>query len=117
MSTSAPDTWSGQCSIHHLMLPCPVCTSGVGSKPFIPSEPPYTPQQPYLDPWMPSGVSSPNLTPLPQPPLYGFRFVPSVCDHCFCIHVPAESFAGIHDKPDHEQCCNCGVQWAFSDDH
>jgi hypothetical protein len=45
-------------------------------------------------------------SPLPQPPKYGYSFVPSVCEHCFCEE--SKSHWNV-PKPDHETCCNCGT--------
>ncbi len=52
---------------------------------------------------------SPNMmpTPLPPQPAFGFRFVPSACEHCFCRD--AEPVAWFTDRA-HQECCNCGVR-------
>jgi len=44
---------------------------------------------------------------LPPQPAFGFRFVPSVCEHCFCRD--AEPVAWFTDRV-HQECCNCGVR-------
>lgn len=113
--TPAPAIYGGHCQLHYKPLPCSTCTSDP-QLPWIPSLPPYQPyqpQQPYLDPWMPQGQLN-NLSPLPPFPLYGYRFVPSECDHCFCEYHEAEIFGGIQTGPDHEGCCNCGTRRAIS---
>jgi hypothetical protein len=57
------------------------------------------PDAPPAYPWM-----APQVAP-PQP-AFGFRFVPSVCEHCFCR--PINSAWDPQDG--HEECCNCGVR-------
>jgi hypothetical protein len=41
-------------------------------------------------------------------PAYGFRFVPSACEHCFCRVVSDRAIPLESDL--HEECCNCGVR-------
>jgi hypothetical protein len=44
---------------------------------------------------MPNGYSA---------PLYGFKFLPEHCEHCWCIDNDCYLREG------HHQCCNCGAQ-------
>jgi|ERR1039458_3473383 hypothetical protein len=46
---------------------------------------------------------------LPPPPAWGFRFVPTACEHCFCMPLGEWDHA-VTKAGDHEQCCNCGVR-------
>jgi len=111
---ASDDIYGGYCQLHHQTLPCHSCTSAPQPQ-FIPVHPYAPPVNPLpgFDPWMP-GSPSLNLSPIPIPPLYGFRFVPSVCDHCFCEYHEADTFGGVQTTPDHEGCCNCGTRRAIS---
>lgn len=103
--TVPPDNWGGYCHLHHLQFPCPSCTSS--PQPVaIPSV--WGPPPPLTDPWMP------NLSPLPPQPLFGFRFIPSVCEHCFCGRWESPVFGGVKATVDHEICCNCGAHRAVA---
>jgi hypothetical protein len=69
-------------------------------------QPPAT-VPPNIDPWM-------HYSALPPIPLYGYKFVPVNCAHCFCEYHPAEVYSGVQTEPDHEGCCNCGIHRAIS---
>ncbi len=69
-------------------------------------------------PSLPTAVPT-FCAPLPPQPAFGFRFVPSVCEHCFCQPAGPVLFESGHlggvgetaiNEPEHEQCCNCGVR-------
>jgi len=112
-NTVPPGNWGGYCQLHHQQMPCPSCTSA--PQPIIsPSTwqppPPWQSPSPNPDPWF---QYSPNLSPLPPQPLFGFRFIPSVCDHCFCQTFEAQELGGEKFAPDHQGCCNCGAQRAI----
>ena len=69
---------------------------------------PFAPPVPSTVPNTGAGIY-PIYAPLApgSPPLFGFRFVPDACEHCFC----REAVSGeAQDFAPHEECCNCGVR-------
>ncbi len=87
-----PLSSAGQCPVHYRSFPCPVCTSA-----------------PNVDPWMYTNPVVPPLVPIPK---FGYSFLPTNCEHCFCKEperVSPYSWKKWTDDT-HLVCCNCGIE-------
>lgn len=101
-------TLGGFCDLHRQPLPCPCRACSTAPAPVQATSGVFTP---CLHGYYPSNCPHcPKFDPLPTPlplqfapaPAYGFQYLPDHCEHCFCVI--------LNTRPEHEQCCNCGIQ-------
>ena len=90
-----PESWGGYCPVHYQPLPCGACSTSIPTPGIYPNVVP--------------DVSPPPapLVPGATMPLFGYRFLPDHCEHCWCEDNDNPEHGGLVA---HVGCCNCGAR-------